>query len=249
MNQLKNVENELVNHPVFSAIKDLPSLRTFMESHVFAVWDFMSLLKRLQIDLTCVQLPWIDSGDAKAARLINEIVLGEETDLLTDGNPISHFEMYRLAMMEMGASTKAIDQYIRFLKEGKSVEESLKLSEAPIEAREFVLKTIDVVNHGSTIEVATWFFNGRESIIPSMFRAILDKWKISRADAPMLVYYLDRHIHLDEEEHGPMSKVVLENLLEKYEKTNEINSKNVEAIAINALKTRIALWDGVLKRL
>ena len=50
-----------------------------MESHVFAVWDFMSLLKSLQALLTCTK--WKPNMDSKSARLINQIIVDEESDL------------------------------------------------------------------------------------------------------------------------------------------------------------------------
>ena len=74
--RLDQKKAELSAHPIFSEIHSLPVLQRFMESHVFAVWDFMSLTKRLQQELTCVQLPWLPPRDPQAARLINEIVLG-----------------------------------------------------------------------------------------------------------------------------------------------------------------------------
>ena len=78
--QLHEKKTELANHPIFAEINSLPVLRRFMETHVYAVWDFMSLTKRLQRELTCIQLPWLPPPDPQAARLINEIVLGEESD-------------------------------------------------------------------------------------------------------------------------------------------------------------------------
>ena len=105
--RLNQKKAELSAHPIFSEIHSLSVLQRFMESHVFAVWDFMSLTKRLQQELTCTRLPWLPPRDPHAARLINEIVLGEESDDRLDAGHYSHFELYLDAMREIGASTTA----------------------------------------------------------------------------------------------------------------------------------------------
>lgn len=71
-----------------------------MTDHIYAVWDFMSLLKALQRHLTCVDVPWVQVGGSQARRLVNSIVLDEESDLET--GPVSHYELYLSAMEEIG---------------------------------------------------------------------------------------------------------------------------------------------------
>ena len=97
--------NNIAHHKLYSAIEDM---RVFMQYHVYAVWDFMSLLKSLQRNLTCVNVPWFPIGDADTRYLINEIVTGEESDVDQNGIRKSHFEMYLEAMDQCGADTSGI---------------------------------------------------------------------------------------------------------------------------------------------
>ena len=102
------LQMELANHSLYRSIQSLAHLRLFMESHVFAVWDFMSLLKSLQSSLTSVRVPWVPTGHPTSRRFINEIVPGEESDEY-DGRPVSHFEVYLEAMQRAGAKTAVIE--------------------------------------------------------------------------------------------------------------------------------------------
>src|SRR6266446_362069 len=103
---LCSLRTALLDHPIYTHVASVADLRRFMEDHVFAVWDFMSLLKRLQQDMTCIRVPWFPADNAKAARLINDIVIGEETDVDPDGSYVSHLALYLRAMSEIGASTR-----------------------------------------------------------------------------------------------------------------------------------------------
>ncbi|MCL8001104.1 DUF3050 domain-containing protein, partial [Brucella sp. 21LCYQ03] len=95
----------LLRHPLYERISTVEDLQAFTEGHVYAVWDFMSLLKALQVQLTCTSVPWFASSMPNTRYLINEIVLAEESDLYIDGRRLSHFEMYLDAMSVMGANT------------------------------------------------------------------------------------------------------------------------------------------------
>lgn len=232
---------ELGEHPIFAEIHSLSTLRRFMESHVFAVWDFMSLTKRLQQELTCVQLPWLPPRDPQAARLINEIVLGEESDDRPAQGHYSHFELYLDAMREVGASTAAVERFVALQREGVSHDKALRSVEVDPATAQFVRHTLHTALHAPGHCVAAAFLHGRESVIPQMFQRILDDWGIGIEQAPTFRYYLQRHIEVDSEEHGPAA----ENLLARLVNGDPQREEEVYASAIAAVQSRIALWDGL----
>ncbi|MEB0048678.1 MULTISPECIES: DUF3050 domain-containing protein [unclassified Pseudomonas] len=238
---LNQKKAELSVHPIFSEIHSLSVLQRFMETHVFAVWDFMSLTKRLQQELTCVQVPWLPPRDALAARLINEIVLGEESDDRPANGHCSHFELYLEAMREVGASTVAVERFVVLQKEGVSYDIALQSIDIDPAAAQFVRHTLHTALHASSHCVAAAFLHGREHVIPQMFQRILDDWSIDIEQAPTFRYYLERHIEVDSEDHGPAAEKLLARLVDGDPQRQE----EVYASAIAAVENRIALWDGL----
>ena len=170
---LGSLRGALLDHPIYTNIASVADLRSFMEDHVFAVWDFMSLLKRLQQDMTCIRVPWFPADNARAARLINDIVIGEETDVGPDGSYVSHLDLYLRAMVDIGASTLQFDKFRALVLVGVPVEVALARLAAPPHVQAFVAHTMALANSGTTEEVLAAFFHGREDIIPDMFRRLL----------------------------------------------------------------------------
>jgi hypothetical protein len=214
----------------------------FMEYHVWAVWDFMSLLKSLQQHLTCVQTPWIPKGDAEVRFLINEIVVGEESDVNRLNVRTSHFEMYLEAMRGMGASTSSIESFVEELRNGANISQLLQSAFIPGAARGFVQFTMDVIGRGKPHEIASVFTYGREEIIPTMFLGILDT--LEQKDGGKyddLRYYLERHVEVDGGHHGPLAERMVEILCAGDTKFYE----EAATIAKQALEHRIVLWDAV----
>jgi hypothetical protein len=239
---LADLRTQLEQHPVFESLSDIQDLRRFMRAHVFAVWDFMSLLKRLQRDLTCVDVPWLPPRDRIAAHLINEIVLGEESDIGPDGEPASHLDLYLDAMREVGADTAQFEQFLSLVAEGMDAIDALHTVGAPAHVRAFVGHTLRVARTDSTLAVMTNFFHGRENVIPQMFTALLGRWRIGEAQAPMFVFYLQRHIEVDGESHGPMARQIIERAIGG----DSLRCELVLRAAVESVQARIALWDGVL---
>lgn len=245
---LPKLKARLDHHRLYGAVRSPDELRCFMQHHVYAVWDFMSLLKYLQGALAPVSLPWMPTGDAAltaAQRLINEIVLGEETDEgLPDaaGHPsfVSHFDLYLGAMDEVDADTYPVRAFLRQVKKG-GVAKALRRADIPEPSRRFLTSTFDLIAADSTPAVAAAFALGREQVIPGMFRAILADLGISRRQAPLFHYYLERHIHLDGQLHGPLSL----NLLTHVCGDSQAKQRQVEKAAKKAVKARVALWDAV----
>lgn len=242
---VRELREAVATHRVFGAIRDLETLRAFMQVHVFAVWDFMSLAKRLQRDLTCVELPWMPPVDIEAAHLINEIILGEETDTGPDGRPISHLDLYIAAMREVGADTRQFQQFLALVRDRVPVENALGRVGAPTCVIDFVTNTLRVAIGERTAIVMANFFYGRENVIPGMFQRLLDTWGLDRLEAPSFVYYLDRHIELDGDAHGPAAEAIILRALEREPELVEV----VRRAATASLSARQRLWDGTDKLL
>jgi hypothetical protein len=235
--ELLSLHESVSQHTMFAAIKNLTDLKTMMETHVFAVWDFMSLLKRLQREITCVQVPWKPSPyPKKMVRLINEIVLGEESDLLQSGEPMDHFSLYLESMKELGASTERIKLFL--VNDDYSL-----LSHAE---KNFVQFNIDLAKNGKVHEVAAAFFFGREKLIPDMFTSILKDLDRNldlkdQNSFPYMRYYLERHIEIDGGEHSHLAHECLNVLCGN----DEEKWLEAERAGIHSLKLRSALWDHV----
>lgn len=243
--ELAPLRAALTHHPLYTKIQTIEDIQIFMEQHVFAVWDFMSLVKKLQIELTTTQIPWVPSKYPTAGRLINEIVWGEETDLNKDGEIMSHFEMYVQAMQEAGADISSIQNLIEDLSKGHSIDAIIAAQDLTPFVKEFIQFTFSTIATNKIHVIAAVFTFGREDLIPDMFIAMVKNLRKEGVPLKHLIYYLDRHIEVDGDEHGPMALQMIEELCQgDPQKTSE-----AIAAAKTALEMRIKLWDGILARL
>jgi len=242
MTELQPLRARVVAHGLYAAITSPRDLRVLMEHHVFAVWDFMSLVKAVQRRLTCVDVPWAPRGDAHDRRFINEIVLGEESDEDGAGGFTSHFELYRAAMQQADARTSDIDAFLTHLGGGESVDEALDHANVPHAARTFVRATFRGIA-GSTPALAATLTIGREDVIPDMFRSLVVRLDEGTPGVfGRFRHYLERHVDLDENRHAPMARRLLISVCGE----NSDNWAQAETAARNALEARLLLWDGVL---
>ena len=238
--RIADARAEVVGHALYARLSDRAAIGAFLEHHVFAVWDFMSLLKSLQRNLTCVELPWVPPGPTGSRRLINDIVLVEESDELRGGF-ISHFELYVAGMREAGADTAVIDEFIALLRAGVPVERALEKAAVPAPAAEFVALTWDIITNAPVHCQAAAFAFGREDLIPDMFEQVVSvNETVGGLDT--FVDDLARHIEVDGEEHTPMAMQMLADLCgddeDKWEQC---------AVTVTwALGARAKLWDGIL---
>ncbi|NHM02356.1 DUF3050 domain-containing protein [Flavobacterium difficile] len=242
---IEHHKQELLNHSLYKNVTSVEELHTFLEYHVFAVWDFMSLLKGLQIHLTSVSIPWKPIGNPEIRYLINEIVVAEETDISFDGKRQSHFEMYIDAMQECGASTDHIFEFLANVEKTKNIFVSIKASKLPEEVKAFLTYTFTIVEEGEPHKIASAFTFGREDLIPNMFTEILRNFQVNFPDVNLskLIYYFERHIELDADEHGPMAMKMIEELCGDSPK----KWAEVKQVAHDSLQMRIELWNAIDK--
>jgi len=240
---VKPARQKVISHPLYRQLNSNDAVMTFMEHHAFAVWDFMSLLKSLQRSLTCVQVPWVPAGSTSSRRLINDIVLVEESDELGSGF-ISHFELYLDGMRQVGADTTRIDAFIGLVRAGQPVLPALKEAGAPEASADFVATTWEFIETTPVHCQAAAFAFGREDLIPDMFDQV-GALNEKSGQLSTFVDYLRRHIQVDSEEHTPMAMQMLADLC------GEDNDKwrQCEETINLAFAARVKLWDGILAKI
>ena len=244
--ELLPLKEKLVNHNLYKSIKTNKDISVFMEGHVFAVWDFMSLVKKLQQLLTCTKVPWIPSKNPESGRLINDIVLGEETDFTKNGKVLSHFEMYVKAMKNVGANTNQIEEFINNLNYELNITDYIDKSNIPMFAKNFMNFTFKTIQSEKDHIIAAVFTFGREDLIPDMFIEIVKNISSNEeVDLKDLIYYLERHIEVDAEDHGPMALKMIKHLCGN----DQIKWKEALDYSKTALNQRIKLWNAIEKTL
>ena len=255
---LGDARERLVRHRIYKLVNSAARLRRFMESHVFAVWDFQSLLKAMQQRLTCTSVPWVPTPDPEARRLVNEIVLDEESDELPEGGSASHFELYLDGMRRAGADTGPIERMLDTLTEAhrsqasrsaapphrpaaEIVDEAMRHAGAPDAARTFVGRSFAVIDHGATHAIVAAFTYGREDVIPEMFRGLVSSLASRDPAWERFHWYLERHIEADDEKHGPICRRIVARLCGD----DPAKWAEASAAARTAIEARIALWDTI----
>ncbi len=227
-------KRKLFSHPIYKKLNSLENIQRFMSIHIFAVWDFMTLLKAMQHRFTSVNIPWYPSSyGAEIVRFVNEIVLGEECDVTRNKDEhLDHFSLYYRAMKEVGSDTKWIDKYLK---------DQQKL-DAPLE--DFIQFHRKIALDGSDVEVAASFLYGREDIIPEMFSSFIKESHLSKEKIPDFLYYLERHIELDKDDHSVKATMLIQKII-----TSPEAARQAQKAAIESIQKRYELWDYALTQL
>jgi pyrroloquinoline quinone (PQQ) biosynthesis protein C len=246
-NSIQPQKKLLLQHSLYKKVKTVEDLQCFLENHVYAVWDFMSLLKALQSKLTCTTTPWFATSNPQTRYLINEIVVAEESDLTLDGRRSSHYEMYIEAMEACNADTSGMRNFLTEVESLQNIFVAIKKSNLHPNIKAFLDFTFRVIEEGKSHEIAAAFTFGREDLIPAMFTEILRNFQANfpETDLSKLIYYFERHIELDADEHGPMAMKMITELCG----TDAQKWSDVEEVSKLALEKRIGLWDAIEEEL
>jgi hypothetical protein len=243
--RIEEAQWKLRQHPLTArqSIGCLEDLKIFMDNHVYAVWDFMCLTKQLQNHLAPSGSPWIPRYSGSARRWINEIVLGEESDISIDNNVrLSHFESYIMAMNEIGMDTVWIKQWPTLV-EAVGWSNAIQHPKVPKPAQYFMTQTKNFVDSDKPWIICAALALGREELLPEQFGSVLVQLEGAQISCDMFKWYLARHVDIDSNEHGPAARKLLEELCNK----DPIKEAEATEAALSAIKAREKYWDLIIQ--
>jgi len=249
---LEPYRRQLLDHPLYDKITSKQFVAVFMETHVFCVWDFMCLLKRLQQAFTSTQSLWRPVGSPELRFMINSIVLGEECDVDEKGELFSHFEMYVSAMKQAGADPSTVLKVIEDIKSLPKTPASLdemqyvaSFNTLPPAVKNFVSTTLKYAFDKDAHKAAAAFTFGREDLICPMFLAIIRNMNVDKAEISKLIYYLERHVEVDGDDHGPLSLQLVAKVC-----GNDVDKWEDAKVAANeVLKARLDLFNYLSEKI
>ena len=243
--ELNQLKKSIRKHSLFSNKLTNRQIAIFMESHIYSVWGFMSLLKSLQYGLSSNNLPWIPTSNTTNGLInfINEIVLSEESEYIKGIGFTSHFEIYLLAMKKIGAKANEIKKLIKNIEKNKKYKDAILDIKINKEVKDFLDFDIKTSQSNSLPKIIGGFTLAREQVIPNMFEYIIPAIK-DKKSAKYFITYLKRHITIDGDRHGPLATRLLKTIC---------TSNNDMCIAyksgIKSLKLRLKVWDKVASEL
>ncbi len=228
-------------HPVFTEINSISRLCRFAEIHVYAVWDFMCLLKALQRRLSSPELLWTPPLNHLGCHLVNALLAEEESDVFNEKQYLSHFELYLRAMQECGADIGSISTFITHIRQQRSLHIAFSSSDVPLPAQHFVADTFAIIAKNSHHMAASLAF-AREHITSGMFSNLLNH--LNTTDQHSLnsfIQYFQRHIELDGGKHGHQSQLLVADLCGD----DENKWREAAETAIFSLQSRLRLLDEI----
>jgi hypothetical protein len=240
--QLVPLQQRMASHPLIGHLTTLLAVRCFMAHHVFAVWDFVCLLKTLYARIGCVGVPWFPPKNAESVYFLSTILLDEESDQLPhQAQRLCHFDLYVQAMIGCGANTGPMQQFLLQLGQGQSIHQALQSTDIPVAARQFVQSTWTFFDQ-PTPALAAAFVLGREAMVPPLFAPLLQQIQnhcIPHCD--LFCTYLSRHITMDSREHYPQAVKMLESLCGDSAEDWQLAGQAAE----QALRQRLQFLTGI----
>ena len=236
--------SSLNNHPLYSSLNNLPRLKFFMERHIYAVLDFMTLVKNLQKKISPMGTLWSPPENPTLCRFIGEIILEEETDQLPTGEYLSHFQIYCRALKEIQGNPQMAIEFSQspLAPSNKLNFESFLL---PKSVRNFLAFNQELIRESKAHTLAASFYFGREKAIPIIFKSILKETLVTEKEAPMFHFYLGRHIELDSNEHGPKAK----EMIKYFCQDKKTLCHEVLLTAKKVIEQRVKFWDEILEEM